>query len=136
MNQSELSAASDEELRDVFERLAIAMSKCELINNFNRLALELHYVFNIIKSRGPGTMRKFLPFLSHDNPEVRLSAAMLCYDLAPADCRRVLLELEKLRNSSVSSHALVFLYDHDEEFRNKLSEETDRAYGRDWRHPK
>lgn len=136
MNQSELSAMSDDELSSTFERLSVEMSKCPLTNKFNRLALELHEVFNFMKSRGPGTIRKFLPFLSHDNPEVRLSAAMLCYDLAPTDCRHVLLELERLRNSSVASHALVFLYDHDEEFRKKLGEEADRAYGRDWRHPK
>lgn len=136
MNQSSLSAMSDEELRNHFERLAVAMSKCELTKKFNRLARELYEVRKAIRDRGPDTIRKFLPLLSHDIPRVRLSAATFCYDLAPEDCHRVIVELEKLPNAPVASHAMVFLYEHDQEFRKKVGEEADRAYGRDWRHPK
>lgn len=136
MNQSVLSAMSDEELRSIFERLAVAMSKCELTKKYNSLAQELYEVRKVIKSRGQDTIEKFLPLLSHDVPRVRLSAATLCYDLALADCRRVLMELEKPPNYSVGSDAMLFLYEHDNEFRKKLGEEADRAYGRDWRHPK
>ncbi len=136
MTQSDLTAMSDEELRGVFERLAVAMSRCELTKKFNRLAHELYEVRKVIKSRGQDTIGKFLPLLSHDNPRVRLSAATLCYDLASEDCHHVITELEKIPNSSVGVHAMMFLYDHDEEFRKKLGEQADRAYGRDWRHPK
>ncbi len=136
MSQCELDTASDGELRDIFEQLCVEMSKCPLTDKYNRLGRQLYGVFNAIKSRGPDTIRKFLPLLSYSNPEVRLSAAVLCYNLASEDCRSVLVALEKLRQPVVSAQAMVFLYDHDEEFRKKLGEEADRAYGRDWRHPK
>lgn len=136
MSQSELAAMSDEELRSNFERLAVAMSKCELTKKYNRLSGELYRLLKVIRSRGPDAMTKFLPLLSHENREVRYGAAVLCYDLALEDCRRVLVEIEKLGHPTASTKAMVFLYDHDEEFRKKLGEDADRAYGRDWRHPK
>ena len=74
MSQSDLAAMSDEELRAIFVRLAVKMSWCELTKKFNRLARELYEVRKIIKSRGPDTIRKLLPLLSHNNTRVRLRA--------------------------------------------------------------
>lgn len=136
MSQSELVAMSDEQLVSVIERLSEESSKCEITKKYNRLALEWKRAWDVLRSRGPDAVKKLLPLLSSVNQRVRLDVAKVCYPLSPEECHRVIVELERMSNPSIASEAMIFLYDHDEEFRKKLSDEADRAYGRDWRHPK
>ncbi|HLI11304.1 MAG TPA: DUF2019 domain-containing protein [Alphaproteobacteria bacterium] len=129
MNGRDLSCVSDKQLVELFEHIAIEMSKCELTVKYNRLASELEHIWDTLHSRGHDATRKLLPLLSHANRRVRYWTAAMCHDDAPTECNQALRELTKERHPGVAMHAELLLMERDPKFREEFSKHSNRRYG-------
>jgi hypothetical protein len=89
----------DDRLVEDFRKWAIEQSKCgfepECANRIDNE--ELTPCRDILAARGLSALRKLLPLLKDDDPNVRLNAAGFAFDADPAACRSVLEALIKQR---------------------------------------
>ena len=91
-----LSRLSDEDLRDLFEDLAIRQGEAwdpgdpETVPRYTKLYFEILDVVTELQSR-PGDRRRILiPLLEHENWQVRLKTATNVFALVPEQARRTL----------------------------------------------
>jgi Domain of unknown function (DUF2019) len=86
---------SDERLVERLKSAAIEQFDCSLdMERANRIdSKEIVPCADLLASRGPEAVRKLLPLLRDENPNVRLIAASCTFDLDPIVCRQVLHDL-------------------------------------------
>jgi hypothetical protein len=88
---------SDERIVEYIRHWATERSKCGR-DGFAADQINKKYVFpagTILGERGPQSVAKLLPLLDDENPDVRLTAASLAYEVDTRACRGVLEGLMK-----------------------------------------
>lgn len=96
MRRARFSQMSDEQLVDLFERMAVAQDQALLmdeLSKYNKLFDDMEAIESELRRR-PGDQRSRLSVLfGHSNAQVRLSAANATLAVAPELARRVLQQL-------------------------------------------
>jgi hypothetical protein len=88
---------SDEQIVEYIRHWAVEHGKCGRDGYAANRVNERH-IFpagRILSDRGSHSLAKLLPLLNDDNPDVRLAAASLAYDVDTSACRTVLGDLMK-----------------------------------------
>lgn len=88
---------SDQKIIECIHHWAIESAKCGLDGELYNKISDKYFTpcAQILKRRGTEALAKLLPLLQDKNPDVRLTAASIAYEVDPGGCRRVLVELMK-----------------------------------------
>ncbi|MEW6256634.1 MAG: DUF2019 domain-containing protein [Pseudomonadota bacterium] len=92
----DLKALNDIALRDLFAALCIQQGEAiDDLNwkKYNKIFHSVSVVANEMRERSGNARHLLLPFLSHQNSQVRLMAAAYTYAIAPAAARHAMEEL-------------------------------------------
>jgi hypothetical protein len=117
-----LRAMSLDELMERFEEICLVEYEAgfdlsdEGTLKINECRSSLWAVNAELKARGRDARLKLTQFFNHYSHEVRLMAAELSYEVAPAPARRCLEELTKMQLPDISLEAGMFLSETDGEF--------------------
>lgn len=107
-----LSHMTNTELRDLFETLCIEQGKKfnpKGLERYKALFFEIREIAEELKKR-PGDARYILiPFLAHEDWQVRLKAGHYTYAIAPVEARRALQWLQETKHGQFGPEAGFFL---------------------------
>ena len=110
-----LSRLSDEDLRDLFEDLAIRQGDAwvlgdpETVPRYTKLYFEIVDVVTELQSRLGDRRRILIPLLEHENWQVRLKTATNVFALVPEQARHTLQWLSETGAAPVFFEAGSFL---------------------------
>jgi hypothetical protein len=95
MNQMPRPEWSDDQIVECIHYWALESTKCGLDGEcYNQINFK-YFVpcAALLKDRGVSSLRKLLPLLGDESPDVRLTAASIAYTVDKVKCRQVLLDL-------------------------------------------
>jgi hypothetical protein len=114
MNQKLERDWSDEQIVEYIRHWGIEHWKCGR-DGYSANRVNEQHIFpagKILSDRGSVSLAKVLPLLDDSNPNVRLTAASLAYDVDPVTCRKALEELTlTLDNAGILAWAILTLKD-------------------------
>jgi hypothetical protein len=97
MRKEPSSLWDDGQLVEYIRKWAIEQSECGR-DGYAAGRIDERYIFpaaKILTDRGPESVAELLPLLHDNNPDVRLAAASIAYEMDKVECRKVLEELAK-----------------------------------------